>query len=59
MNVVHRLLKCTGNYRGDVDFSVVCLSLGNANLREGVTRALFHDEGQILNLRDMFQIFAD
>ena len=35
VNVIHGLLKCACNYKGDVDFSVVCLSLGNVNLGEG------------------------
>ena len=42
VNVIHGLLKCACNYRGDVDFSVVCLSLGNVNLgEEGGSRELF------------------
>ena len=35
VNVIHGPLKCACNYRGDVDSSVVCLSLGNVNLGEG------------------------
>ena len=41
VNVIHALLKCACNYRGDVDSSVVCLSLGNVNLGEGGSRELF------------------